>query len=322
MKNLKLNCSNNFIMASATIIILIFFPFIIPNNYIQHLLILSMIYAIVASNWDLTIGYFGLFNFSHVGVFILGAYTAGILSKTYGVSPWVSIIIASLFSVIISSFFALPMLRVKGIYVCLVTFGFSQLCFHFVLSQRSLTGGCNGLTLIPRICIGGYSFVQNDKIAYYFLTLLLLIISTLFLNRIVKSSFGLSIIALRDYEEYAVSRGVNFGRQVILTFAASSFFTGAAGAVMAFYLTALSPEMFGFDTLVMVLCIVLVGGIGTIYGSIIGSLILTVISESLVTIGPWRQVIVGSLIIFTLLFYPHGIWPSILKFSKNFKIIK
>jgi branched-chain amino acid transport system permease protein len=322
MKNLKLNYNNNFIIASVTIIILIFFPFIIPNDYIQHLLILSMIYAIVASNWDLTIGYFGLFNFSHIGVFVLGAYTAGILSKTYGVSPWISIIVASLFSVIISSFFALPMLRVKGLYVCLITFGFSQLCFHFVLSQRSLTGGCNGLTLIPSICIGGYSFVQNGRIAYYFLTLLLLVISTFFLNRIVNSSFGLSIVALRDYEEYAVSRGVNFGHQLILTFAASSFFTGAAGAIMAFYLTALSPEMFGFDALVIVLCMVLVGGISTIYGSLVGALILTIISEPLVTIGPWRQIIIGSLIIFILRFYPHGAWPSILKFSKNFKIIK
>jgi branched-chain amino acid transport system permease protein len=276
-----------------------------------------MLYGIVASNWDLTFGYFGIFNFSHVGIFILGAYTAGILSKSYGFPPLISIIIASLFSATISSIIALPMLRIKGLYVCLITFAFSQILYYFILSQRSLTGGSSGLTLIPYIRFGYYSFAENNKIAYYFLALLLLIISTFFLTRLVKSNFGLSIVALKDYEEYAISRGVKFGRQLILSFAASSLFTGVAGAIMAFYLTSLSPEMFGFSTLTTVLIMVLVGGSSTIYGPIIGALILTIVSEFLIQIAPWRYVIIGSLIIFILRFCPDGIWPIVLKFFKK-----
>lgn len=320
MKNLKLNFNNNCIVV-LIIIVLILFPLIIRNDYYQHILTLIMIYAIVASSWDLTFGYLGIFNFGHVGIFASGAYIAGILSKSYGVSPLISIIIASLFTVIIGIIIALPMLRVKGIYVALIAFGFTRLLYFFVLSQRNLTGGSSGLTFIPPIRFGNYSFAQNNKIAYYFLALFLLIISILFLTRLVKSNFGLSLIALKDYEEYAVSRGVNFGYQLILAFAASALFTGAAGATMAFYLTSLSPEMFGFGPVLTVLAMILVGGCGTIYGSIIGALVFIIISEFLVQIGPWRGVIIGSLIIFVIHFYPNGLWPSVLKFYKKLKIV-
>lgn len=300
------------------IFILILFPFVVHNDYVQYILILSMLYAVVASNWDLTFGYFGMFNFGHVAIFVSGGYIAGILSKSYGISPWASIIIASLSSAILCSIIVLPMLRVKGIYVCLITFAFSQLCFHFIISQRNLTGGTLGLGLIPDIYFGNYSFAQNGKIAYYFLAFFLLIASTFFLTILVKSKFGLSIIALKDYEEYAVSRGVNFGRQLILCFGASALFTGAAGAVMAFYLGALSHSMFSLGYLILIFSSILVGGINTIYGSIIGALILVVVSELLINIGAWRFVIIACLIIFIMRFFPKGIYPSVLKLYKKY----
>ena len=158
--------------------------------------------------------------------------------------------------------------------------------------------------------------MNNDKIGYYYITLFLLIISTFFLIKVVKSNFGLSIVALKDYEEYAISRGISYGNQLILSFAASSLFTGAAGAIMAFYLHSLSPEMAGFSLLTTVLTMVIVGGLGTIYGPIIGAFIFTIVSEYLVRIGPWRYVIISSLIIFTITFYPQGVW---LIFAKTFK---
>jgi len=300
------------------IVILILLPFIVRNNYFQYILILSMLYAVVASNWDLTFGYFGMFNFGHVAIFVSGGYVAAILSKFYGISPWVSIILASLFSAILCSIIVLPMLRVKGIYVVLITYGFSQLLYQFILSQRNLTGGSLGIDLIPDIYFGNYSFAQNGKIAYYFLAFFLLIASTLFLTKLVKSKFGLSVIALKDYEEYAVSRGVNFGRQLILCFGASALFTGAAGAVMAFYLGALSPSMLGFGYLIIILSSILVGGINTIYGSIVGALILVVVSELLVNIGAWRFIIIACLIIFIMRFFPKGIYPSVSKLYKRY----
>lgn len=319
MKNLRINFNINFII--VLIIVLILFPFIIHGRYARHILILSMLYAVVASNWDLTFGYFGIFNFSHLAIFILGGYIAGILSKSYGVSPFICIIIASLFSAIIASIISLPMLRVKGIYVCLVTYGFSNILYRFVLYQKTLTGGSSGLTLIPDINFGNYYFAQNDRIAFYFLSLFLLIISTLFLNKIVKSSFGLGILALRDFEEYAVSRGVNFGSLLVFSFIASSLFTGAAGAIMAFYLTSLSPALFGMNMLITVLTMIIVGGSSTIYGPIIGSFIVTVLSEYLIRIGPWRFIIIGSLVIFIMRFYSNGIWPIILNFLNKFKML-
>lgn len=316
MKNLGKIFTSKSRMIYILLTVLILFPFIVRNRYYVHILILSMIYGIVASNWDLNFGYFGILNFCHVAIFISGGYVAGILSKSYGVSPWISIIIASFFCAILGSIVALPMLRVKGLYVVLVTFGFSQLLYYFVLTQRSLTGGSIGLSAIPHIPFGNYFFDQNYRIACYFLTLLILIISTLFLTRLVKSYIGKSFVALKDYEAYAISRGVNFGKQLILCFAASSFFTGSAGAIMAFYLTSLSPELLGFNTIVTVISMLIVGGTSTIYGPIIGALVLTIISEFLVKTGALRYIIIGSLIIITLRFFPKGIWPAILNLKK------
>jgi branched-chain amino acid transport system permease protein len=202
---------------------------------------------------------------------------------------------------------ALPVLRVKGIYVCLVTFAFGQLCLHLILSMSSYTGGSNGLVMIPSMSLGAYNFAAHGKVAYYYLVLSTLIVSTVFLRRVVTSYFGLSIVALRDFEDLAISRGVSVAKQRLLTLAASAVFTGAIGAIYSFYLGAVSAELFGFGYLATILSMILLGGTSTIYGSIAGAFVLTFISEFLVSLGPWRFVIIATMIIVLIWRYPSGL---------------
>jgi branched-chain amino acid transport system permease protein len=290
-----------------SVAILAVLPLLITSQYLLHLLILVFIYAIVATNWDLTLGYAGLFNWAHTAFFALGAYTAGILSKTFGLNPWIGFAAAVVVAVLAAIVVATPVLRVKGIYLVLVTFAFSQLCLHFVVGMSDISGGTQGLVLIPTLAIGTFSFARDGKVAYYFLALLLLLASTIYLRRLVTSGFGLSIQALRNNEQYAVSRGVPVARQRLLTFAASAAFTGAAGAFLTYYVGVVSPELFGFRYVVLLLSMILLGGVGTIYGPIIGAFVLTFISEALVDLGPWSQVIIATIIVAVLLFYPEGI---------------
>jgi branched-chain amino acid transport system permease protein len=285
------------------------FPFL-ANEYLRHLAVLGMIFAVIASNWDLTLGYAGLFNFAHVAFFGLGAYTSGILSVHYGVSPWLGIIAGAAVAVIVSAIVSIPAIRLRGIYVALITFAFSQLAVLIIVSQHTITGGLQGLVAVPGLSLGDLRF-RDSRVAYFYLCGFLLLLSTLFLRRLVNSDFGLSLIALRDFEEYAVSRGVPLARQRFLSFVYSAFFTGAAGAIFTHYLVVASPEFFGFSFSTLFLSMLLVGGTATIYGPIVAGIVLTYLSELLSSLGPVRFMVVAVLIILTMRFFPQGVWGII-----------
>lgn len=295
-----------------------FLPLLIPSEYFRHLLIIAMLYGVIASSWDLSLGYAGIFNFAHIALFAIGAYTSGFLSKFYGLSSILCILGGIVITIFFTIIITLPLLRVKGIYVCLVTTAFARLCQHLVLALGDYTGGSFGMVMIPHIKIFGYSFAQNDKMAYYYLVLLLLIGNTFFLRSIVKSKLGLGIIALRDFEDLASARGVNVSRIRILTFAASAVFTGAAGAIYAFYLNSVSVELFGFGYITTILSMILLGGTATIYGPIIGAFVMTFVSEYMVSLGPWRFIIIAVMIILIITFYPDGIFAAIKSLISKF----
>ena len=199
------------------------------------------------------------------------------------------------------------MLRLKGIYVVLVTFAFSQLCFQLVLSQEEITGGSMGMPLLPPLKIGDYNFARDGKFGYYYVGLFLLVLSTIYLHRLVRSRFGTSIIALRDNEDYAISRGISLARQRMLTLGLSAFFTGVAGGFYSTYVRVASPEIFGFGFLSLALSMLLLGGLNSIYGPILGAFVITLLSEAMVDLGPMRFLIISALIILMLLFYPGGL---------------
>ncbi len=287
--------------------VLVVLPFFVPSAYVRHLIIVAVVYGVVASNWNFSLGYGGIFNFGHLAFFGLGAYASAILAKTVGITPWVTIVLAGVVAVIAAIIVSVPVLRLKGIYVVLVTFAFSQLCLQLIMSQQGMTGGSQGFPLVPQLKLGDYSFASDDKFGYYFVALFLLVISTLYLERLVRSNFGISVVALRDNEDYAVSRGISLARQRLLTLVASALFTGMAGGFFSTYTRVASPEIFGFGPLSLALSMMLLGGTGSIYGPIVGAFVITIVSELMIDLGPARFLIIAAMIILVLLFYPGGI---------------
>jgi branched-chain amino acid transport system permease protein len=282
-------------------------PLVVQDPYVRHLAALGMIYATVAACWDLTLGYAGVFNFAHPALFGVGAYVSGIVSVRLGVSPWIGLLIGAASAVVISVLIFVPVSRLRGIYVALMTFAAAQLLLYVVVTQSDITGGYLGLSGIPNLSIGWVTF-GRDAVATYYLAGVLLFFATVVLRWIVRSDLGVSLIALRDFEEYAVSRGVSVGRQRLLAFIASAVFTGAAGGLYTFYLLSISPEVFGFSISTLLLSMVLVGGIATIYGSIVAALGLTVLSDMLASFGPVRFLFISVLIVLTMRFFPAGLW--------------
>ena len=291
----------------AAILILALLPLVVTDTYPRHVLILAIIYAVVASSWDLSLGYGGVFNFAHLALFGIGVYAYGILAKVAGLNPWLAFAAAGLIGAACAVLVTIPILRLRGIYIILVTFGFGQLVLTLVLSQSDLTGGTQGMIRIPTLTLGTHNLLRDGRLGFYGIALALLAASTVFLRVIARSRLGASIVALRDNEEYAVSRGVPVVRQRVLTLAASALPVALAGAFYAAYQRNASIDVFGASLSTTILSMVLLGGTGTIYGPIAASFALTVASEAMADFGPWRPIAIGALIIAVMLAYPRGL---------------
>jgi ABC-type branched-subunit amino acid transport system permease subunit/pimeloyl-ACP methyl ester carboxylesterase len=238
----------------------------------------------------------------------VGIYTYGVLTKSLGVDPWLAMLIAGPVTMVVAATLALPVLRLDGIYVILVTIAFSQLIYQIIISQSSITGGTSGIVTLPPLAIGEYKLTSDGRIGYYYVALSLLIAACAFLHLTVRSRWGRAIIALRDAKYAAIARGVPEGRTRVVTLAASGLFTGLAGGFYASYVRVASPDIFGLGSLTLVLSILLVGGIGTIWGPVAAAFVIILISEALADLGPWRDILTALLIIAVMVLYPGGLW--------------
>jgi branched-chain amino acid transport system permease protein len=294
-------------LVAVAVLVVALLPLVVSSSYYLFVVSIGVIYAVIASNWDLTLGFAGIFNLAHTAFFALGAYAAGIVTTTWSLSPWLGLPCGAATAAVAALVVYLPTARLRGINTALVTFLFSQLALHLVLSESKYTGGSYGIVGIPPLTIGGYSFISGRQLGYYYTALIVFVVSTVFLRSVVRSNYGLSIMALRDFEQLAKSRGISPARQQMLAFLLSSIFTGLAGALYAIYIGVVSPELFGFGFISLFLSMVLVGGIGTIYGPIVGAALITAVSQPLQQYGPWEFVVIALIIIGTMWLVPAGI---------------
>ncbi len=291
--------------------VLVLFPFVFEATYFRHVLILAFVFAIVATSWDLSLGYGGLFNFAHVALFAVGIYTYAILAKTLGFSPWLSILAGGGTAAFVALLISLPVLRLDGVYVILVTIAFGQLIYLVVVSWSDVTGGTSGMVTLPTLQIGDYRLSKDGRIGYYFLGLGLLAANLAFLYYVTRSRLGRAAVALRDNKYYAIARGISEARTRALTLMASAVFTGIAGAFYAAYLRVASPDAFGMGFLTLLLSILLVGGTGTIWGPVVAAFAVSILSEWLAGFGAWQNIVIALAIVLVVVFYPGGLWAAL-----------
>ena len=293
---------------------------VVEDTYIRHLFIISFIYAVVAASWDLSLGYAGIFNFGHVAFFGIGVYATGLTAKLLGLDPWLAMLVGGVAASAAAALVALPVVRLQGVYVVLVTFAFSQLVLQVVISQSVVTGGTQGLVRVPTIELFGYNFLRDYKFGYYYVAFAMMIAAVACLRRLVRSDFGLSIVALRDNEDYGSSRGIPIAVQRLKVLVVSAFFAGIAGGFFVIYLRVASPEVFGFSTMSLILSMVLVGGTSSIYGPVLAALVLTFVSEGLAnfeSLAEGRFMLIAVAMIVVLLFLPKGLASALPKSWKE-----
>ncbi|MGI3168586.1 branched-chain amino acid ABC transporter permease [Pseudooceanicola sp. C21-150M6] len=295
--------------ALIALVLLALVPIVVTDSYTRHVFIVAFIYATVAVNWDLSLGLAGLFNFGHLAFFGIGVYTAAILTTSLDLSPWLAILAGGITAALAALLIALPVAKLQGIYVVLVTFAFGQLCLQIVLSQGDLTGGAEGLVRLPYLSIGDYKFIRDFKLAYYYVGLIILTLSTIAMLLVAHSPFGKSLRAVRDNPDYAAARGISVARQRVLVLVASAVCTGIAGGFYAIYLRVASPEVFGFSVATLVLSMVLIGGAGSILGPVFAALALTFATEAMAGmrgLEEARFIVVAVAMILVLRIAPSG----------------
>lgn len=292
---------------ALVILVLALMPAIVRDSYGRHLLIMVFIYGLLAASWDLTLGYAGIFNFGHLALFGIGLYAYGVLTTVAHLNPWLGFLAAGVAAGLAAVLVSVPILRLKGIYIVLVTFGFSQLVMSIIISQSKVTGGTLGMVRIPMLPFFDHNFLRDGRLGQYYMALVLLAAGLAVLRAVVRSRLGLSIVALHDNQDYAVSRGISLARSRVLTLTISAVVAGFAGAFYGAYLRTASVEVFSMGLTTLVLSMVLLGGSRSIYGSVFASGFLTLSSEAVAGLGPWRPMLVALLIIGVVLVYPGGL---------------
>ena len=282
------------------------YPLLHGNSYIMHIFILFFLWAIVASNWNLLMGYAGITSLGNIGFLAVGAYTSGILSKTFGWSPWLTILLGGLASmVMVTLFIGLPALRLSGIYIALLSLMFADTLPTILTQTRSITGGAMGLHDIPPL------FAGMERIHAYYINFALFLLMLTIIYKTIHSSTGLAFVALRDSKDFARSLGVSEYREKIKVFALVSFLTGITGGFYVHYLGDISPTTLGIEPFLLTIAMMELGGVGRFPGAVLGAIIIEFGNELLRTAGTLRLALLGALICAIILFFPGGLMQII-----------
>jgi branched-chain amino acid transport system permease protein len=279
--------------------------------YLIHLAILVGIYLILAISLQLSVGFTGLFNFGHIAFYCVGAYVSALLALN-GYPFWMCILAAGIISAFFGVLLSIPTHKLKGDYLALATLGFSFVVYAVALNWVELTRGPLGLPGIPKPEFLGISF--SDNFMFLILTLVIAVISYFIINRIVSSPFGKVLESIRDDELASRTLGKNSFKMKTSVLAISAFFAGIAGSLYASYITFIDPSSFTLLQLIPVLAIVIIGGLASLEGTIIATIIIVLLPEPLrfigfpsSIVGPARQIIYALLLLAILLFKPKGI---------------
>jgi branched-chain amino acid transport system permease protein len=285
-------------------------------GYITRVATLTILYMVLAMGLNIIVGFAGLLDLGYVGFYGIGAYVAGLLSVHYGLPFYILLPLALIAGAISGVVLGTPTLRLTGDYFAIVTFGFAELVILIVRNEIWLTRGPMGIAGIPPITILGYTFTKGYE--YYYLMLFIFSIIFLIIKRLEHSKIGRAWFAIREDEIAARCCGVNVVRYKVLAFAISASIGAVGGCFFAKWFSFIHPDMFKFWESILILCLIVFGGMGNVYGVLLGALVLIPITEVLRNVLPQqfveaRYLIFGVLLVIMMRFRPNGLIP----FSKR-----
>ncbi|XAH21400.1 branched-chain amino acid ABC transporter permease [Xylophilus sp. GW821-FHT01B05] len=288
------------------------FPLAAQNNYLVSVATQAFIMAIAALGLNLITGYTGQFNLAHGAFMAVGAYAVGILTVDHQVPYWIAFVLAGMVTAVLGFFVGILSLRLKGHYFSIFTLCVSYIMFLLIEKWESLTHGTVGIMGIPAPTgIGPLQF--GTPLSQYYLVLAFLALGIWVMARIVRSLLGRSFMAVRNSDELAEALGVNLMRTKTLSFVLSVTYAGIAGALYAGQVRFLGPDLASEAVTFDLVMFVLVGGIGTLLGPLVGTALVTFLTQSLQFLQDYRMVVFGPMLILLIIFLPDGIVGTWLK---------
>jgi len=284
-------------------------PVIIDDPYVTTIAINCALYSVLGISLNLVTGYMGVTSLGHAAFYGIGSYTAAILATRFGTGFWLTFPAAALVAAMFGLLLGLPTMRIRGRYFAIVTLGFLEITRIVELNWMSLTRGPMGIPFIPSFIIFGRRY--SKPINKYLISMAILALVIYLISAIVNSRTGRAIRAIKDDELAAEVNGVNVFRYKLLIFSISAAIAGLAGAFYAHHMSFIDPKAFTFEQSILMLSIIILGGMGSIYGSILGAIVLAVVPEVLRGLVEYRQIIYGVLIVFMVIVRPSGLLGSV-----------
>ncbi|MCD1655584.1 branched-chain amino acid ABC transporter permease [Treponema zuelzerae] len=305
---------------AAVMLFVVLYPHLF-GMYHTNIMITALIYVILALGLNIHVGMGGLLNLGYAAFFAVGAYTYGLLWKyagsvfaAAGINAgwlfWIALPLAGIFATIFGVLVSLPVLRLRGDYLAIITLAFGEIVRMFIQNSGDLTGGASGISLIPRPWFFNMKLKPGAAAVYiYYITVALVALSILVARRIEDSRTGRALEAMREDEIACEAMGIDLVRNKLITFALGAFWAGIAGVLLAAQTTFINPDSFTLWESIMILMAVVIGGTGSIPGAIVGALLLKLLPEYFRALSQYRMLIYGVAMIVIIIFKPDGLLP-------------
>ncbi len=315
MKKLT-NASKNLLILLALIVgvglFVLFFS--VSNTYVQSVMNMLLYNIVLVLGLNFITGLTGQMNLATAGMLAMGAYTYGILTTRAGWYPWMALVALFAVGLALGQILGYPSLRLKGFFLSLTTIGFSEVVRLLAANLADFTGGTMGLSNIPHL---PFFFAFKDKNSYFYLNIIFTVVMTVIAVRIVYSKWGRAYKAIRDNYEAAEASGINISKLKIQAFTLASIYAAVAGAMYAGYNTYLNPTGFSIMYSQNYIAMLMLGGIGSVPGNILGAVIVTVLPEMLREFNDYYWVVFCTVCLVMAILVPDGIWSLIQKLYRR-----
>lgn len=302
-------------------IFFIVYPFVLPM-YHTSIMISALVYVMLGLGLNIVVGLAGLLDLGYVAFYAVGAYTYALLNLHFGISFWVVLPISALAGTIFGTLLGYPVLRLRGDYLAIVTLGFGEIIRIILENWDELGNGPRGIGNIPAPSFFGHQFGQHNSVIYiYFIVIALVLLTIFFVNRLENSRIGRAWIALRDDEIACQAMGIDKFKTKLTAFALGATWAALGGVVFAAKTSFINPMSFTIWESITILCVVVIGGMGSAVGVIAGALVLILLPEYLRAVAEYRMLVFGALQVIVMVFKPEGLIQGVRKIYK-FKKIK
>lgn len=307
------------IFAPALIVIGIFtlsFPYIF-SLYQTNIMISALIYVMLGLGLNIVVGLAGLLDLGYVAFYAVGAYTYALLNYHFGISFWILLPLGGALGALFGILLGFPVLRLRGDYLAIVTLGFGEIIRLILENWNEFSFGPSGISNIPRPSLFGMDLsVHGSTIFVYYIMIALCIFTIFVVNRLQDSRIGRAWIALREDEVACQAMGIDKAKTKLTAFALGATWAGMGGVMFAAKTTFVNPASFTIWESIIILCIVVLGGMGSVLGVILGALVLILLPEYLRAFSEYRMLMFGILLVIMMVFRPGGIVSDVRRIYK------